>query len=165
MRGFSIIELLIVLALVAGLVGVGLPHLMATEAQQQLQRLMQKQLGLLQQARALALKHQQPVTVGWYGAGDTWCVRMDFIAAGDCLTTPENAVLNHVDAPAVRLANVHFAKGNWTAFDGELGLSQGVGGSVSFAVEDLEIKLISSSLGRFRLCVVMGQWRGYPACS
>lgn len=171
--GFSLLELLVTLAVLGLIVAVGVPSMLQLYRQSQLQGVAQETYALLQYARSDAIASGETRYVVWQGSGANWCAAVAPVATCDCLTSTcaingVSRVLQAADYSTVGLQSAVFAAGNYTAFDGLRGLAEGHAGTVAYGYRDntpaSEVRAIVSTLGRVRLCQTGGANAGYPSC-
>jgi type IV fimbrial biogenesis protein FimT len=173
--GFTLLELMVTLAILSIVLGVGVPSMLEMARNARLQGAGQESYALLQFARSDALRANADRFVVWSTAGGNWCAVVSERNDCDCLS--EDCSIDGVlrqqssaDFANVSLASAAFSAGSFTRFDGMRGLAEGHAGSVSYqlpASDDStvadEIRLVVSGLGRVRLCQVGGVG-SYPAC-
>lgn len=172
---FSLLELLLVVALLGILFTLGVPGLLQLAQSSRLQGAGQATYGILQEARSQALAEQRDYFVVWQTAGtestDTasttpvWCAAISQTPDCNCLTEecPTQGVprrLQSHDYIGVALAKAAFVGGPVTGFDGLRGLAEGRAGTVRYQLTNeadtpaAELRVIVSALGRVRLCQV-----------
>lgn len=171
--GFSLLELLVTLAVLGLIVAVGVPSMLQLYRQSQLQGVAQDTYALLQYARSDAIASGETRFVVWQGAGANWCAAVATAAdcdclASDCAINGVARVLQATGYATVGLQSAVFAGGSYTAFDGMRGLAEGNAGTVAFGYRDntppSEVRAIVSTLGRVRLCQTADTNAGYPTC-
>ncbi len=174
-NGFTLLELMVTLAILAIVLGVGVPSMLEIARNARLQGAAQESYALLQYARSDALRTGTDRFVVWSSASGNWCAVVS--DRNDCNCLSEDCSIdgilrqqNSTDFTDVTLAGAAFSAGSYTRFDGMRGLAEGHAGSVSYqlpssgegAVAD-EVRIIISGLGRVRQCQVGGVG-SYPAC-
>lgn len=141
--GFSVLELVIAMVMMAVLVGVGLPGLQQTAERVQMQALMHSWLLVLQQRKAQAMADKQRVTVSVEQLAQSLSMQSD-------------------TAPGWQLVHNYSAQSP-LVFDGERGFARA--GSLQLQGPQLSIKIIISGLGRIRSCQSAGvRLPGVSAC-
>lgn len=170
-QGFSLLELLVTLAVLGIIVAVGVPSFLSMLQNSRLTGAAHESYALLQYARSDALRAGEPRYVVWQQNADNWCAAVATTASCDCLTQScaINGVsrrLDHTDYGQVSLTGASFASGSYTAFDGMRGLAEGHAGSVTYQLPDTaQVKVIVSALGRVRMCQSATFSGGFPTCS
>lgn len=174
-NGFTLLELMVTLAILAIVLGVGVPSMLDMARSMRLQGAAQESYALLQFARSDALRANADRFVVWSSDSGAWCAVVSDRNDCNCLT--EDCSIDGVlrqqvsaDFGEVALVNAGFSGGSFTRFDGMRGLAEGNAGTVAYqlptaddSVTAAEIRLVVSGLGRVRLCQV-GNVGGYPAC-
>ncbi len=174
-NGFTLLELMVTLAILSIVLGVGVPSLIDMARSMRLQGAAQESYALLQYARSDALRAGAERFVIWRSDSGSWCAVVSDRNDCNCLTDDcsIDGVLRQqssADFADVVLANATFSSGSYTRFDGMRGLAEGHAGNVAYqlptanveAVPD-EIRIVVSGLGRLRFCQ-QGHVAGYPAC-
>lgn len=172
-RGFTLLELLVTLAILSIVLGAGVPAMLDVARTTRLQGAAQESYALLQYARSDALRSGQDRFVVWTQDGGNWCAVVSTVSDCNCLTSDcsIDGILrqqNSDDFAGVNLANAAFSGGSFTRFDAMRGLAEGNAGTVSYQIlddgaVDGEVRVIVSVLGRLRFCQT-GDIGGYPAC-
>lgn len=174
-NGFTLLELMVTLAILSIVLGVGVPSLIDMARSMRLQGAAQESYALLQYARSDALRAGADRFVVWSNDGGAWCAVVSDRNDCNCLTEDcsIDGVLrqqNSADFADVALASAAFSSGSFTRFDGMRGLAEGNAGTVAYQLPasdaDLvadEIRIVVSGLGRLRFCQ-QGSVGGYPAC-
>ncbi|WP_194756944.1 prepilin-type N-terminal cleavage/methylation domain-containing protein [Aliidiomarina indica] len=158
MHGFSLIEVLLVVSLLALLSVLAYPNFHHYRQQQQLQAEVQKVYGHAREARlrsiGLGVDH-------WFGAGNiqgdpAWCWWQQS-QQPECVLADENVSYQW-----------NFASGNAARFTAPLGMAGFSAGHIELQRIDApqlpRIRIIFSTLGRIRLCTQGPRWSGYAAC-
>ncbi|MDT7525338.1 GspH/FimT family pseudopilin [Pseudidiomarina sp. GXY010] len=173
-RGFTLLELLVTVAILSIVLGMGVPATLDLARSLRLQGAAQDTYALLQYARSDALATGQQRFVVWDDEDGAWCAAVADTADCDCLEDDcaIDGVLRQIssaDYNQVELLSSTFAAGEFTAFDGMRGLAEGNAGTVIYQLSDStgamekQVQLVVSSLGRIRYCQV-GDVGSYPAC-
>lgn len=135
--GFSLIELLVSMAVVAVLLATGMPNLQQTSERLQMHVWTERLLVLIQQRKAHAMAHDKSVTI------DLKSVAADL---------PKRLSLNH-----------NFRPGSPLVFEGNSGFARA--GSIVLSNAAYGSKIIISGLGRIRHCQRFGMsLPGMRAC-
>jgi type II secretion system protein H len=172
--GFTLLELLVTLALVGLLAGLAVPAMGRFLDAARLRSATEAFAQELQQARNHALTHQLSVYFSLSVSAQRWCYGWSDIAACDCKAGNSEATFCHTgsdsqqqvhyrlstDFPSVELnttrrvalRTLHFSPVRGTASADSFALRNDAG----------ELRVIVSPLGRVRICSTAG--RGYPAC-
>jgi type IV fimbrial biogenesis protein FimT len=172
-KGFTLIETLVTLIVVALLLGWGVPSLLQVMHSARLKSAAHQTYGLLRLARSEAIKQGEPRFVHWYQDKQRWCVTISADQACNCLQescqlNQQRRTLYSDDFPGISLSEVVFARGSFTKFDGLRGLAEGYAGRVSFTSNDAtanspQLRVTLSRLGRLRFCQ-LGGIAGYKPC-
>lgn len=172
-RGFTLLELLVTLAILSIVLGAGVPAMLDVARTARLQGAAQESYALLQYARSDALRSGTDRFVVWTQDGGNWCAVVSTTNDCNCLTTDcsIDGVLRQqssADFTGVALANAAFTGGSYTRFDALRGLAEGNAGTVTYQIQDDgvvdgELRVIVSVLGRLRYCQT-GDIGGHPAC-
>lgn len=172
--GFTLLELLVTLALVGLLAGLAVPAMGRLLDTARLRSAIEAFSQELQQARNHALTHQQNVYFSLSVSAHRWCYGWGDLAACDCeagdseatacRTGSKNNQRVHrrlsTDFPSVELNTTRPAASRTLHFSP----LRGTASADSFALRNDagELHVIVSPLGRVRICSTDG--RGYPAC-
>lgn len=174
-NGFTLLELMVTLAILSIVLGVGIPSMLEIARGMRLQGAAQESYALLQYARSDALRANADRFVVWSSDSGNWCAVVSDRNDCNCLTDDcsIDGVLRQqssADFGDVSLASAAFSGGSFTRFDGMRGLAEGNAGTVAYRLpsNDVEvtadeIRIVVSGLGRLRFCQV-GDVGGYPAC-
>ncbi|NEX21536.1 prepilin-type N-terminal cleavage/methylation domain-containing protein [Thiorhodococcus mannitoliphagus] len=164
-RGLTLLELILVVAILAILIGVAVPSMHEMLARNRLKAAAQAIAEDLQWARSEAIKRNRSIAVSLEPS--TWCYGITLATAlgCDCRQTqsaPKGCELkrvNGVDYPGTSLSATFpqtvFEPRRATARNGSLLLQSDRGTA---------IKVILSRLGRVRLCTPNGTLPGYEDC-
>lgn len=135
--GFSLIEMLVAIAVVGILLATGMPGLQQTSERLQMQVWNERVLLLLQQRKAYAMAENRPISVN-----------MELLAG----SLPAGLTLHH-----------NFHVGSPLVFEGASGYARA--GSVELANRSYRSKIIISGLGRIRRCQSAGaELPGFRSC-
>ena len=171
-RGMTLLELLIVLGLVVLLSAIGVPSFSHARQEHQLLAAAYALRGDIQRARAEAQQRQlATLSIHFFNPGASgWCYRLSDRPDSQCHSCADLCDLggdgqwrgaDHAAFPDVSLAEV--------AYQGEeLGVGGRHGtlspGHILLRSGNLQLKVITSGLGRVRFCSVGGQLAGVSAC-
>lgn len=158
-RGFTLVELMVTVAVLAILLAVGIPALQTTLDKRRLTGAVEQLYSDLQYARSEAIRQNRNVTV-YFSGTSTWCYGMDddTSSACNCSSAPGNCTVGGVQKVVagtgfrnVTLSENTFASGNVT-FDPRRGTASPQG-RVSLQSSAIgTVKVIVSSPGRVRIC-------------
>jgi len=169
--GFTLVELLVTLALVALLVAVAAPAMAAFLDKARLRSATQTLAQELRQARTHALSHQNTIYFSFSVRAQQWCYGWRDDSACQCDSHTPSALCqtandkrthrqSSVDYPAVKLT------GNRRSTHGTVVFSplRGTATGTTFLVHNgySQARVIVSPLGRIRICSPDG--RDYPSC-
>ncbi|MEP4891437.1 MAG: GspH/FimT family pseudopilin [Aliiglaciecola sp.] len=167
--GFTILEVMVVLSIIALLSAVGAPSIMQTLRHQQLKGSLQTSYFLLQQAKSTAITQNKQVTVQ-FEKGENWCIALSDSGPCDCqlhATCKVDEIEYRVSAddyPNVLFSDITMGKNQAIIFDGVRGTAIGNAGSGVFSNGNEAAKLIVSNLGRVRICMQHGHLGAFQAC-
>jgi type IV fimbrial biogenesis protein FimT len=173
-QGFTLIELMIVVAIVAVLLSIAVPSFNDFFEKNRLKRASEAVYGLVASAKAESAIRDADMQVT-INAG-TWCVGYANAANCNCTLSNPSAtgacsvsvagtdvlkVVDGSDFPDVTLATNYGAS---VAFNRLRGTAPG--GTLNFVSGNWELDLVISNEGRLRLCVPAGATAtmGYPSC-
>ena len=164
-RGFSFIELLLVVAIVALLAALGMPSYADLSARQRLAAASEQLAADLQQARFDAVQAGRDVHVSLRG-GTQWCYAVSMAPGCDCQqpaapTLPACALRRNDAAahPDVQLSTDR----QQAVFDARMGrAAPGVVARLSVGERSAEVQLTAS--GRARACGLGADLPGLPRC-
>lgn len=177
--GYSLIEAMLVVALIAILVAASLPYFGPASARNTLRAAAGQLRSDLQEARTQAMQRAQPVYLRFWRSADgrDWCWGQSSQSGCDCRLPADAAIgacridsqssprtVSSIDYRGVALESLPFG--------GELRLSPVradlVAGNVSFGAGATgpSVRVVVSALGRVRLCSPAGAraLNGLPAC-
>ncbi len=163
-RGFTLLEMMIGLAIVAVLASLALPSLSATIARQRLKAAAEMLSADLAEARHEAARRGLPLHLHFKTTA-SWCWATTTTSGCDCATAQQCTVkaTRAADHPGVLLVDAADVR-----FDPEGGGSansaviQGHALLQSARGEQLRVSL--TRLGRAKVCAPGGELRGYPRC-
>lgn len=163
-RGFTFVELLVVVAIVALLAAVGMPSYADLSARQRLAAASEQLALELQQARFDAVQSGREVHVNVRG-GPQWCYAVSLQPGCDC----RQAAAPSLPACALRQgsqavhADVQLADSHESTFDARLGrAAPGVVARMTLGERVAEVQLSPS--GRARACGRDADLPGLPRC-
>lgn len=172
--GYSLLELLITLAVLAVIITAGVPTFLNMLENSRATSAAQETYALLQYARSDALRAGETRYVVWQQSEPLWCVAVATTADCDCLT--ETCAIDGVerrldseDFGQVSLVSAAFVSGSYTAFDGLRGLAEGNAGTVTYGLNSAQQNLdqsrvVVSTLGRVRMCQTGAVSGGLASC-
>ena len=172
--GFTLLELLVTLALVGLLVGIALPAMGRILDSARLRSATEALSQELRQARNHALSHRQSVYFSLSVSADRWCYGWSDGPSCDCTAGDSEATACRTgndsqrrihrrfstDFPSVELRTTRRATFRVLKFSP----LRGTASADSFALRNRagELRVIVSPLGRTRICSTDGH--GFPAC-
>lgn len=166
-HGFSLLELLVVTALLGVLALAGWPGLQASMHQQRLLRVAEQLYGEVRDTRLAAIGGGED---WWFGMSQQgqWCYWQGEQQPHSC-TVQQRAYASglatqHVPAVVVEALFAHVPAARFTAFSGMAGFSSGHFRITHEALSNVELRVIVSSLGRIRLCTQRGRFSRVPPC-
>ncbi len=163
-RGFTLLEMMIGLAIVAVLASLALPSLSATIARQRLKAAAEMLAADLAEARHEAARRGLPLHLHFKTAAN-WCWAMTTTSGCDCAVAQQCIVratgaADHPGVLLVEAADVRFdPEGSGSA---NSAVSQGHALLQSARGEQLRVSL--TRLGRAKLCSPAGELSAYPRC-
>lgn len=168
-RGFTLLELMVTVSIIAIVVSIGAPAVMNTQKTMQLKGATEASYFAFQYARSAAVSAGTDVTVS-LTSGTDWCVGIS--DGGDCdCNTLNSCTINGVeqlvkssDFSLVTMQNISFGATSTAVFDGVRGLSIGSAGSTVFSDGSNDAKLVLSNMGRIRICMAAGDLGRYSLC-
>lgn len=154
--GFTIIELMITLAVLAVLVAIAAPSFSGLIERRKLHGAGEKLFADLMYAKTEAIKRNDTIRVSFTGNGATWCYGMAIdtacdCTAADCTIDGVLKVTNQDDFPGVSVQADSSFDGSSTSFTPLRGAANA--GNLQFTVSTgSELGVVVSSFGRVRLC-------------
>lgn len=168
-KGLSLLELLISISIVAIVVTLGAPSVVATHKLYKLKGAVETSYFALQYARSAAVSASTDTTVQFIEGGN-WCIGTSDAGLCDC-NVPNSCLVNGVeqsvrasDFSQITLQDLKFGGNDAAVFDGVRGLAVGNAGSVVLSDGNNEARLVVSNMGRVRVCVQQGQLAVYRPC-
>jgi len=169
-KGFTLIELMIVIIVLGVLVAIALPSFLETIERRRLKGAGENLFADLLFAKTEAIKRHEPVTISFTGNGATWCYGLAVNAACDCTdNVPACAIdgvtkiVNQDDylSVSVDAAGSTFDD-SFTSFTPLRGAANA--GELQFTIgSGAELEVVVSSFGLVRLCSDMGTF-GHSGC-
>lgn len=168
-RGFSLIEVLVTIAVLAIIVSVGLPSFLDMLGKQRLKGAAEAIYSDLQLTRMEAIKRNTNVFLSFQGSGtEAWCYAMSAGAACDCTTAGSCQVEAGVNSRVVDGGNFDGVTltENFTAdatlFNPDRGTTNRSGTVRVSLADGRSIDVVLTTLGRVRIC--SSTVPGYPIC-
>lgn len=160
-RGFTLIELVIVLGITAILVAAGLPSYADLSARHRLAMASQRLALELQQARQDAVQLNRPVYVG-FRTGPQWCYAVSYEPGCDCAgALPAACALRRGDGQS--FVGVGLEQAQTLSFDPRLGQA-GVPLAATLRLGERSAEVQLAGSGRARACARQGELPGLPRC-
>jgi type IV fimbrial biogenesis protein FimT len=170
-EGFTLIELIVVVAVLSIVLGLGVPAMQSILQRGRLKEVAELLAADLRFARAETTKRKTAVSVSY--SPDAWCYGIS--EAGGCDCTSTNCVLSVAgagvekkrdgsDFPAVAMSGNTFpGTPPRTRFDAVRGTASA--GSVTFATPTgADLRVVVSATGRVRICSPSDTVAGYGPC-
>ncbi|WP_144325683.1 GspH/FimT family pseudopilin [Tepidimonas aquatica] len=160
MRGLTLVEVVVVAAVLAILIGVALPALGTWVERSRLRGAADVLSAELRQAQSEALKRRQTIVVSVSADDTRWCLGWREQTACDCTRQPTDCLLDgaarvrtHADHPNVAL--VPAITGGAFVFSPRRGTV--TAGNLTLALADgSQIRIVVHGLGRVRQCIPDG---------
>lgn len=167
--GLSLLELLVVVAIIALIVTIGAPVVVDTQRTMKLKGAVESSYFALQQARSSAISLGADVTVKFI-EGTNWCIGLN--DGGDCDCNVANScTINGVeqsikasDYSQVSMQELNFGENDMAIFDGVRGLSMGNSGTTVLTDGIIEARLVLNDMGRVSVCIEEGTLGTYAIC-
>lgn len=155
--GFTLIEMLVSVAVLAILVGVAVPSFQSTLDKRRLNDAGEQIYSDLQFARSEAIKRNANVSVAFRGTEGNWCYGINFGAACDCNETPGSCQIAGITkvVDGSDFGNVSLAgslAGADLVFEPMRGALQPPGGTATLTLDNRNLNVVVSVLGRVRIC-------------
>lgn len=174
-HGFSIIEAMVVVAIVAILATVAVPSFIELIGKQRLKGAASVLYGDLQYARSEAVQRNIPVTVTFTaGNSATWCYIIHTVvtgttctcgASGSCTGSAVNLKnVSGADSSGVTMALALTGGATEIPFEPRQGMATTSGNITLTGINSLQVQNQVNLLGRVRLCSPGGAVSGYPSC-
>lgn len=174
-NGFTLIELIVAIAVLGILITVGLPAFTELNDRHRLKGATQGVFDLMQFARSEAVKRNETISISFAGVGDsTWCAGLSNGGECDCTETDSTQndycdidgarkILNGDDFSGTSLDAASFAGNTFTSINPMRGTA--TAGSITLdSAQGLSTQVLISTLGRVRYCSD-DPALGYPSCS
>ena len=154
--GFTLIEVLITIAVLAILVSIAAPSFFETIERRKLEGAAEELYSYLQFARSESIKRATDVRVYFKNtSGTDWCYGLKVDAACNCEVANSceidgvSKMVNQDTHPGITMNGSSQPFSGWFAFDNRRGTAEG--GGVTF-VNSYAIRVKVSSLGRIKIC-------------
>lgn len=158
--GFTTLELMIVIAIIAILAALALPSFKTTLEKQRITRAAEAVLADLRWARAEAIKRNRTVRAT-FTTGGSWSYTINTVPALAVSDGILPKTVNGIDFPSTTLTTASFAGGvAYTTFDPTRGTNPN-NGTVTITSNNFSAEVKVSTLGRARICGSIG---GYETC-
>ncbi|MFN3958036.1 MAG: GspH/FimT family pseudopilin [Tepidimonas ignava] len=159
-RGLTLVEVIVVAAVLATLIGVALPAIGTSVERSRLRGAADVLSAELRQAQSEALKRQRTIVVSVSADDTQWCLGWREQTACDCARQPTDCLLDgvarvrtHADHPNVVLAPA--ITGGAFVFSPRRGTA--TAGNLTLALADgSQIRIVVHGLGRIRQCIPDG---------
>jgi len=175
-QGFTLVELLIVIAIIAIVASVAVPSMTNFVNKNRVKRAAEEVYGLVTKARAEGVVRDKNLSVTMGANDDGWCLGYADAAVAVLGCDCAQLVLNAADACAVPVAGTPVRQvvigsnftgvamaGDDIAFDFVRGFASV--GNVTLTSGDWSLRISVSALGRVRICGPNdANLMGYPAC-
>lgn len=167
--GFSLLELLIVVSIVALVVMIGAPSVVETQKRYKLKGAVESSYFSMQYARSAAVSSSTDITMQ-FKDGAQWCIASsdagvcDCNVVNSCTVNGVEQVVKAADFSQITMDDLSFGANDAAVFDGVRGLAVGNAGSVVLSDGINEARLVLSNLGRVRICMQQGQLGAYEPC-
>lgn len=163
LRGFTVVELLVVIALVAVLARLVAPSFRSFLAKQRVEGVASELVTDLQYARSESVTRNVPVRVTFIGT-DCYVIHQESLAVTTCTTTADPALLKTVQISSGSTASFTSVPA-FVAFEPVRGTASTSGSvTVSSSVGTRQLQVDLSALGRVHLCSPSGTVAGYSTC-
>ncbi|MGV3002684.1 GspH/FimT family pseudopilin [Vibrio sp. E150_018] len=171
-RGFTLIEMLISLVVLAVLLAAAVPSFSGMNERAKMQRLAEELQGFFIQTKSEAVLRNQPVYLHFVQTGGQWgLATRDDSTPTTSLSSAQTGALVYLDGNPFRSLTVNFPMANASSFLSVVEFEPVNGkpvqsSSLSFFIDvHKPLKLVFSSItGRIRVCGDGGEFYGYPKC-
>lgn len=157
-RGFTLIEVLITIAVLAILVSIAAPSFFETIERRKLEGAAEELYSYLQFARSESIKRATDVRVHFTNtSGTAWCyglsvgIACNCTVANSCAIDGVSKMVNQDNHPGITMNGSTQPFSGSFAFDNRRGTITGGGGGVTF-VNSYAIRVKVSGLGRIKIC-------------
>lgn len=175
-RGFTLIEMLISLVVLAVLLAAAVPSFSGMNERAKMQRLAEELQGFFVQTKSEAVLRNQPVYLNFVKSGSAysgeWGIATKSTSTpATSLSSAQSGALVYLDGSPFKNITVNFPMANATTLLSILEFEPVNGkpvqsSNLSFFVDaNKPLKLVFSSItGRIRICGDGGAFYGYPSC-
>ncbi|OFI32530.1 hypothetical protein BFC17_05050 [Alteromonas lipolytica] len=167
----SLIEVLIVVAIIGVVVTVTAPSVLTVQRQMAVKGAVENVFFLLQLARSSAIRQSNDILIDTNFDTISWCVGItdaancDCSLANSCTVDGLEQVVSSADFNGISMQNVNFDNANQAILDGVRGMAPQ--GAVSLELTDAtnhNVRVNISATGRISMCNVSGDVGSFPAC-
>ena len=167
-NGFSLPELLVILAIISILAMVAAPSIQHQLSMQRLVRALDSVSSQFQRARSIAIHSNSNMVVS-FATNNSWCLAIarqacDCAQQGNCTSPLALPAVTSLSHPEVAVIKNTFNPASHLTFNGRSGMPSGQAGTLTMQAGSLQGRVIVSSLGRVRTCLVNQQFGPYRSC-
>lgn len=165
--GFTLLELMVAVALVAILVAIGIPSYQSLRQEQMVRAATQAVYTDMMLLKSEAIKRNQNLSLFVFKSGENdWCYRIPIDAGkcNDCEDCPTLEGVKGADAsefPRIKLTE-NYNPGNSVSFSPRRGTSNA--GNLELQSGDYRTKVMTSNIGRVSACALSDNLGGLELC-